>query len=380
MSRIDDKTVLAPGVPLQESYSPFKAAPQRGVMKLIRAGFGAVKLMLIRRGLADDGIYARHIRVGLERMFVANTTICNARCVFCPQQFHIDKKQAMAFDVFAKAVEDFVAGGGKLVTLNSNNGDPLADPGLFDKIRHARKVGLAIVNFSTNGILLGRGDTPWLVAELVDEIDISLPGFDREDYKRVYGVDRADAVLDGILKLVEAKKAMGSPLRIILALRIDRPLVDVMVDPGMVRLKPHLEDGTVVIDPDQIYSEMETWSDQITAESLPGIMTLRTDVPVRSRPCKRMVNDVFLLADGQVRVCACRIKVTNYDELVIGDTRTQPLDAIVHGPAHRALLQRTAAGDWPEVCRDCTLYQAQDLPRRTWIAIGRDLLHGLFRR
>ncbi|CAA7614465.1 radical SAM/SPASM domain-containing protein [Magnetospirillum sp. SS-4] len=374
------KDILPPNIVMADSFSPFKPSPQRGLMKYVRAGFGIIKLALIRRALNDDLVYERYIRENLARLFVANTTICNARCVFCPQQFHVDKKQAMPFDIFADAIENFVAHGGRLVTLNSNNGDPLADPGLIDKIRHARKVGLPVLNFSTNGILLSRGTLVQDIAALVDEIDISLPGFDREDYKRVYGVDRAEAVLDGLIKLIEAKRAANSPLRILLALRIDRPLEEVMADEGMRQLKPYLDDGTVVIDPDQIYSEMETWSDQITAESLPGIMTLRTDVPVRTRPCKRMMNDVFLLADGQVRICACRIKLSNYDELVIGDTRTQPLADIVHGPAHRALLQRVAAGDWPEVCQDCTLYQAQDLPRQTWLAMAWDLLGGLFRR
>lgn len=358
------------------SYSPYKLPQPHG----LRALAGRVKAAILRRVLADDTAFTTFVAFFPRRLFVFNTTICNARCSFCPQSTHIDEKRVMEFGLFRKVLDEFVSKGGTRITLNPNNGDPLVDPDFVEKLKAARAANAGFIDLNTNAILLGRGDTAATLAACANRIGISLPGFDREDYKRVYGVDRAEAVLSGIEKLAQIKRETGSKISIELALRIDRPLEEVLADEGMKRLKPYLDDGTVIIDYEELYMEMETWSDQITADRLPGTMTLRTDAPLRSRPCKRMMSDLALLVDGSIRVCGCRYHTTNYDQLVVGDTKTQPLEEIFMGKTHRTLLQRTSEGDWPKACQGCTLYQPQDYPRTTWLAMAAQLVRSRFRR
>ncbi|TAN55649.1 MAG: radical SAM protein [Magnetospirillum sp.] len=361
-----------------EGYSPFKPTPGTGLTGVLRRLAGGVKAWILRGVLDDDGLYHRHIQQFPDRIFMMGTTICNARCTFCPQSTHIDKKMVMEEEVFAKVIAEFGAKGGKRATMNPNNGDPLVDPRFVERARQARAAGVQWLDVSTNGILLGRGDTAVGLAAVMDRVRISLPGLDHDDYLRVYGVDKAEELRDGLEKLARAKKDSGAKLDIVLDLRVDRPLADVLRDDGMVALAPYIDDGTIRIDYGQIYSEMETWSDQVTAEQLPGTMRLRTDIPERPRPCKRMFTDVAVLADGQIRVCACRYRATNYDDMVVGDTKTDTIEAIVFGPAHRRILQRAAAGDWPMVCHGCTLYQPHDYPRTTWVRMAIGRIQGLF--
>jgi pyruvate-formate lyase-activating enzyme len=358
------------------TYSPYKLPRPKGVRALV----GRIKAWLLKCVLANDYTFAKYIRHFPLRLFVFNTSLCNARCVFCPQSTHQDAKGVMKPEALATVLDEFTAKGGLRVSLCPNNGDPLTDPTFTDKLKAVSASGVRYIDLNTNGILLGRGDTAEALAAHADRVGISLPGLNREDYKRVYGVDRADAVLEGIEKLARIKRETGSSLRIELDLRIDRPFDDVMRDEGMQRLKPFLDDGTVVIDFGELYMEMETWSDQVSATQLTGMMTLRTDAPSRPRPCKRMMSDAALLLDGKIRVCACRYHKTNYDDLVTGDTTGQMLENVFMGEAHRALLQRTARGDWPKVCHGCTLYQPQDYPRRTWMSMAFDLLLAPLRR
>jgi len=365
---------------ISEGYSPHKPAPAKGLEGALRRLAGRVKAWIIRRVLDDDGLYARHVKRFPDRIFMMNTTICNARCGFCPQSSHVDKKIVMEEAVFAKVIGEFGAKGGRRVTMNPNNGDPLVDPRFVERARQIRTAGVSFIDTSTNGILLGRGDTAAGLAAVMDRVRISLPGLDPEDYKRVYGVDKARELQAGLEKLARVKAETGARLDIVLDLRVDRPLAEVMKDEGMAVLAPYLADGTIRIDYEQLYSEMETWSDQITAEQLPGIMRLRSDAPLRPRPCKRLFSDVAVLADGQIRVCACRYHVTNYDDMIVGDTKTDRIEDIVFGPVHRRLLRRVAAGDWPKVCQGCTLYQPVDHPRATWVSMALGLIGGLFRR
>jgi radical SAM protein with 4Fe4S-binding SPASM domain len=105
-------------------------------------------------------------------------------------------------------------------------------------------------------------------------------------------------------------------------------------------------------------SEIDNWSGAVDAEALPSNLSFKpiehtTDDP----PCSRILDDLAVLPDGKVRVCSCRYAITTFDELVIGDLNEQPMSRILYGDKHKELIKRVASGDWPDVCRTCTLYK-----------------------
>jgi Radical SAM superfamily len=287
--------------------------------------------------------------------------ICNADCVFCAYRYNEEPKQTMPLDSF-KLWLDQVMTLGHLgtVVFTPVAGEPLADPGLFDKLAYAKERGVINLIMTTNGILLLKNDN-WrrLVDAGLYALHISSPGLCDEAYRRLYQTKQYPKVIEGLLKLLAYKEERGATFETNLMLRIDRPLEQVMAYEGMVRIKPYFDRGT--IRPLDIRSEFDNWSGHITEADLIGIMTLNApkDKPV---PCDRMVHDLAVLPDGKVRVCSCRYFKTNHDELVIGDLNEGAMKDFFFGRRHRQLLKDVALGKWPRVCDQCSLYQPVTVP------------------
>jgi MoaA/NifB/PqqE/SkfB family radical SAM enzyme len=295
----------------------------------------------------------------VQPLYLQVTNICNADCVFCAYQHNGDKAECMPFATFTKVIDQFVDLGGKQINLTPITGDALVDSNLFDKIAYARARGIE-VSFTTNGILLAKGDNYRKIVDLgVKWMPISTPGLDREAYKRVYRVDKYDQVMDGLIKIAEYKIATGSPISIDIGIRHDRPLSEVLRHEGWLRIKPYLEAGVFNAPEVNTTSVMHNWSGQIREDDLPGIMTLRQDPPAPppSHSCAEIVFSAMVLVDGSVRVCACRYRGTPFDELVVGNVHEQDLWDILTSQRLFALISRTVSGDWPKACQGCSYYQ-----------------------
>ena len=323
--------------------------------------FNFIRYYLIREAYQVDSLFDEeiHSRPKIpQRMYAFVTNICNARCTFCQYPKHTGKKMVLKQDTFEKALDEYRSLGIEELHLTPNNGDPLVDPKIVEKMKKAREAGIKNVYFQTNGILLSRGNITDELVKYMSRIGISLPGLDSENYLTVYGVDKAKEVEEGIIKLAESKISANSDIRIELDLRIDRPVEEVMQDPGMQRVKPYLMDGTVEIT--DAKNEMFNWSGVLEDTELTGIMTLaKFKNPKRMLPCHRTLEDVnaAMLPNGGIRVCMCGRGETNEGPLVIGDINTQKLSDIIFGEKHRALLRNWMLGDVPDDCRNCAIYE-----------------------
>ncbi|EME70543.1 radical SAM superfamily enzyme [Paramagnetospirillum caucaseum] len=333
---------------------------------------------IVNNYLLEDELLVRRFKRHPHTLHLHPTNICNARCVFCSYRHSTEEKIVAETREFCRAIDDWMSKvtGDTRLEVGTNNGDALVDPDLITKLRYAKDKGVTTIFFPTNGILLKRGNLCEELVQVVDNIAISIPGFDREDYKLVYGVDKADEVLEGVIKLAEAKRAANSPIKIELYPRIDRPWEEVLQDEGMKRLEPYIADGTLIIPPEQIRNEeMFTWGGVITDDDMPGTMKLRhREFDPKRRPCRNPLKDVSILPDGQVRVCSCQYMNTNYDELVIGDTREASLDDILFAPRHRQVLKDMASGNWAPVCANCSIFEPVRLSLRESFAWTLELI------
>lgn len=271
-------------------------------------------------------------------------------------------------------------------------GEPLADPALFDKIAYAQQKGAQVISFSTNGILFGHKD---IYKKIVDaniaSVHVSTPGFDPAFYKKVFGVDRCDALIDGLHKLGEYKRSKPEcTTRIELSVMLNLPLKELLELRGWKLIRPFLDEGTFQIAYHSSVQEMldhhyrpgrehlapvasegmtrdqvavtnfvDNWSGTVTNEMLlPGWGVKEPTHTTSDVPCWRLLEDVAVLPDGKVRLCSCRYMGTANDELVIGDVNEQPIAEIVFGNKHKALVKDVASGKWPDVCAKCSMYES----------------------
>ena len=124
---------------------------------------------------------------------------CNLRCLYCMPNGLLDpfkKEELLNIDEVFEAVSIFSELGTQKVRLTG--GEPLLRkgvPGLIARIKSLP--GIREVVMTTNGVLL-KEFAKDLKAAGLDRINVSLDTLDRENFKRITGLDKLKEVLEGI--------------------------------------------------------------------------------------------------------------------------------------------------------------------------------------
>ncbi len=300
----------------------------------------------------------RHI-LATGGMILGVTSVCNAKCVFCAYPRVVQNKAlqagVMPFDLFKKAVDEWAGLGGRSIDLTHTVGDPLIDPGLLDKIEYARhQAGISFVSLTTNGILLDRDRTYEGLVDLgVTAVAISTQGTDREVYRQVYGVDQYREVISGVHHLLEYNRSRGEPVAITIRFRnAQRPSEIIRSEDFQQRIKPYLS-GQVRCN---FTVDYDNWGGIITEHDMAGVMRLRKLPAKVNLPCVALFG--FLIRhDGSVRLCGCRFKRTDMDDLVVGNIRRQSLLEISTSDRAWKVISGFFSGVRPESCVGCTVYR-----------------------
>ena len=230
---------------------------------------------------------------------------------------------------------------------------------LIPRIEFAANLdNIAGIKIATNGILFQREDIVVDLIRLASDIDISIqismPGFERELFERVYRVANYEKVLMGISSLLKANQENNNAMQIVLNFESDRG--GVQQDQDFINMimpytnKANLSGGRVFLRDD--------WCGQISKEQLTGDMLLHKSLRSKNYPCHQILKgDIDILVNGDARVCGCRYgKKGKYDCLVIGNIMQDSLSDIWFGDARAEICNQFIKGEVPEPCQVCTLY------------------------
>lgn len=288
---------------------------------------------------------------------VSVTNVCNARCSFCAYRIVADTERPtgiMKMDVFKKALDEYSTLGGKSIDLTPTVGDPLLDPALIEKIRYCHEhTKIDHICLTTNAIAICKRD---LYKQLVDAgastVCISLPGLDSETYKQVYGVDRYPEVIKGIAALLSYNKERGEPSRIIMRFRNpQKPSALIQSKDFVQHIKPYLSDKVTC----NFTVDFDNWGGSIGPQDMYGIMKLRPIPPRYNVPCTNLFN-FMVRYDGSVRLCGCRLKDTESDELVVGNIFQNSLEEIGRSKKVHDIIDGFSQGKRPSTCEKCSFY------------------------
>jgi MoaA/NifB/PqqE/SkfB family radical SAM enzyme len=287
------------------------------------------------------------------------TGYCNARCCYCAYPMH-KPDGIMEMAIYEKAVTDFNCIGGGIIGLSTLTGEPLLDPYLIPRMEFAANLdNIAGILILSNGILFQREDIVMNLIRLASDIDISIqismPGFEREMFERVYRVANYDKVLKGISSLLKTNQENNNAVQIVLNLECDRR--GARQDQDFVNMimpytnKAKISGGNVFLRDD--------WCGQISKEQLTGDMLLHKSLKFRNYPCHQILDGTIdILVNGDARVCGCRYgKKGKYDCLVIGNIMQDSLSDIWFGDARAEICNQFIRGEVPEPCQVCTLYE-----------------------
>lgn len=167
-------------------------------------------------------------RVEPSELFVELTSICNAECVFCNYRFGHRAKEKMALEKYESIIKSAYDMGYRRLNLTSMGGELFVHDKALEAIEMARAVGFETIETYTNGILLNKLDIKRLLNSGITTLKISFPGFDRQIYKDVYGVDRFEEFEKSLMMLLRIHNELNSNVKIVLEPRSPMSMDELM--------------------------------------------------------------------------------------------------------------------------------------------------------
>lgn len=291
-------------------------------------------------------------------LHVEGTNICNAECVFCAYPQMERKKTTMSMEDFRRVVEQYLAMGGRHVSLTPIVGDPFVDKHVFERLdllmNEPRVHG---ISFYTNAILM----TPEKSARLMQyaaklHVHVSWGGFDEQTWNAIMGVPKFAAARDAVRGFLAEKRRTGTPIRFTLALRCpDSACTGPLWDEFAAARKEGLVEIAGMPDYD-------SWAGKVKPAELAKVGLRPRRMPYKRGACELLFTKPVVLANGDVNACACRDVEA---ELVVGNVKTEPLSAIWAGKKIDELIAAHERGEYPDVCKRCTYFVSVYNSRRS---------------
>lgn len=299
---------------------------------------------------------------GLPRgLHIEGTNICNAKCTFCAYPQMERPKQTMPMDQFRRVIDEYVAMGGKYVSLTPIVGDPFVDPHIFERLDDLyRRPEIEGFYFYTNAILMKPEVSERLLAYSDKlKVFISMGGFDRETYKAIMGVDQYDRVRRHIEALVEIKRKANSPIGVTISIRCPKSKCYRALWHSICNWQSQ---GLIALE--WPYFGFDSWAGKIKAEDLRKVGLEPMQAPYKRGACELLYLRPVVLANGKINACACRDVEA---QLIVGDIKDSTLAEVWEGKGIDDIIERHERGDFPEVCKQCTWYVSVYNQRRTTV-------------
>lgn len=301
------------------------------------AGIGALpgyRRFLMKRVNERIAYLERTRRYGV---MIETSSVCNARCVFCPHSNNGlgRKREVMSDEVFDIIVERLRRERIAPPTIDLFDvGEPLVDKGLFSRVRVLKAAfPTASIRITTNFSLANDLVIGEVLASGLDSVHISLNASNREDYERIMGLNW-DKTLQNVNSLIERRNETGSPLRIVL---------------GMVLCQESSKEARVFV---------KQWSGKVDSVLLQRAVDWGGNVNVagsyrasmRLYPCNDLFERIVILSNGDMALC-CQ----DSDGVVKLNVRSHPMLDMFNSGVFEAMRRRHLEGKIASIrmCRNC---------------------------
>jgi len=247
-----------------------------------------------------------------EIMSIELTTICNAKCKFCPHSeiLNKDKKRVLVMPekVFKKIIDESVGHRELKLIKPSLYGEPALTPHLFDRLRYIRKkLPNVKIRLISNGSEMNKDKTDILFNErLCDEINFSIDADKKETFEDFKGLSW-DKVLANVNYFISKNNQEGKPVKIILSF---------VCTPE---------------NKDQLAGFKNRWKGKVQAfhiGSESGLKRRKNYIKKKtSLYCSQIFDRINFLSDGRAVLCC----LDAYGEIIVGDIKKQTVSEIWNG-------------------------------------------------
>lgn len=280
-----------------------------------------------------------------DAVIIESTNICNADCYMCPSASKVEKKIVMDFGLYKKIVDNCARLKIKGVCLH-NIGEPFVDPGIAEKVRYAKDMGIETVWFFSNASLLDKEKSRSIIESGLDKIAFSLDGFTKETYQKIrQGLD-FEKVISNIEYFMHLRKELG------------RAYPKVKISFTISEINRHEKDNFYNYWKEKVdevaCSEQFVWPETyIAGKSFSG----------KGFPCWWLWNFLVILADGRAVPCCYDYK----GRYCFGNLKDDDLEDIWGGEKINQMRRIHLKKKFSQLslCKNC--YQATNFS--TWFTI-----------
>jgi MoaA/NifB/PqqE/SkfB family radical SAM enzyme len=268
------------------------------------------------------------------------TNTCNLKCIHCPQpllQARPDFKPLhLKWEHFKKIADEIAEVDQPILLRIAGDGEPLIHPQLVEMVEYAKANTKAVVNVTTNGLILDQEKADRLLKAGVDLVDFSIDGFS----KRVGG--KYERLLANIFRFLDRRAALRANTKMMVS---------------FIAQKENQEEA------EPFRAFWSQFADRVLVRQLHSAVgqvkveesTERNAAGGRARfPCPHLWKRLTIDFRGQIKYCA---HDWVYDEgVTIGRIEDNGLREVWSGERLAALRRNHTSGDYPEgeVCTTCT--------------------------
>ena len=265
------------------------------------------------------------------------STICNYKCIICPQHKLSRKNEIMSLDLFKMLFDKVNAETDQYTTLTfPGMGEPTLDKTLFDKIAYAKskKPNLEIT-FITNASALTVQRWQQLEDLGVNSARVSFYGNDRETYSEIMGVANKamfDRVYNNLIEICKIK----NKTKLLLTMNVISKDYDVVPEEWINFWRERAD-------------LLEVWYPHNWVQGVHYRKVQEEKMNSCGRP---FTGPLQIQVDGTVNMCCF-----DWDgELTIGDLKTQSLKEIFSSPLYNKIFECHTSGNFKGsglICENC---------------------------
>jgi MoaA/NifB/PqqE/SkfB family radical SAM enzyme len=290
-------------------------------------------------------------------IILENTTVCNLRCIHCPQGQGWPERDDyhalyLDWDLYKKAIDEIAEN--KITLLRfAPEGEALIHPQFIDQVAYAKAKGIAPVNLTTNGLTLdnqaiesgkrvpGKTNLDRLLELGIDIIDISLDAANRESYERIRVRSNYHRVWSNIHRLLYLREKLKAPTKVMLSI-VDQP-------ENHEEVEQFVRYWTPLVDRVLVRGYLENLG--LTPPKAGTVVDKMRDTP--RWPCPQFWKRITISPDGSIRFCV----VDWLDKSVVGHLSTHTIKEVWHSAEYDRLRRAHLEGRYADahpICGPCT--------------------------
>jgi radical SAM protein with 4Fe4S-binding SPASM domain len=222
---------------------------------------------------------------------IETSNFCNASCVMCPHR-HMKRHQSLMSQITFKQITQKIIDEkiNPNVFILNGFGEPLTDPHIFTRIQYFKKLfPKTPIKFYSNLYLASPPIIQKLISSGLDEINISLNGYDTTSYQKTMGLKYSQTI-QNLKELIRQKDKLHSSLKI----RISMTLIS----QNKKQINLFLKKWQSLVDSVSV-NKVHDYQQSVDLSN----QKFKINFHKKTFPCKNIWNSLVFDADGNLVIC-----------------------------------------------------------------------------